>query len=117
MRRLSPSTTIRTRSTSGTAVDSGVGRFAVATGTTCLLVVRLDVFGQVEMNNESHVGPVDPHAECIRSRHDLDLGRQLHRTYLHSGRHAVRTHSCLLHAGENIYNTIGPAAAPSGVNA
>ena len=41
----------------------GVGRQAVAAGAAGLLVVALDVLGQVEVGDEAHVGLVDAHAE------------------------------------------------------
>ena len=41
----------------------GVGRLAVAPGPPGLLVVGLEALRQVEMGDEAHVGPVDPHAE------------------------------------------------------
>ncbi len=40
-----------------------VGRLAVAPGAAGFLVVGLDALRQVEMGDEAHVGPVDPHAE------------------------------------------------------
>jgi hypothetical protein len=47
----------------------GVGRLAVAAGAAGLLVVALDVLGQVEVGDEAHVGLVDAHAEGDGGHH------------------------------------------------
>ena len=56
------------------------GRIAVATSTTCFLIVRLQATGDVVMHDESHVGFIDPHAERIGGRHDV--GTSLHEDVL-----------------------------------
>ena len=55
----------------------GVGRQAVAAGAAGLLVVALDVLGQVEVGDEAHVGLVDAHAEGDgRDHHDAVLAQE-----------------------------------------
>ena len=50
-----------------------VRRIAVASRAADLLVVRLRAVRHVEMHDEAHVGPVDPHAEGDRRHHDHRL--------------------------------------------
>jgi hypothetical protein len=47
----------------------GVGWLAVAAGAAGLLVVGLDIFRQIEVRDEAHVGLVDAHAESDRGDH------------------------------------------------
>ena len=48
----------------------GVGRVAVPSRPSGLLVVRLDALGKVQMGHEAHVGLVDSHPEGDRRDHD-----------------------------------------------
>ena len=50
-------------------------RIAVAAGAADLLVVRLGAVRHVEMHDEAHVRPVDPHAEGDRRDHHHRLAR------------------------------------------
>ena len=65
-----------------------VGFLSIPTSTSCLLVIALDRFGQREVNDESHIGLVNPalagqsikqqylidsHPKCDGSNHDLHL--------------------------------------------
>ena len=47
----------------------GVGRRTVAAGAAGLLVVALDVLGQVQVRDKADVGLVDAHAECDGGAH------------------------------------------------
>ncbi len=47
----------------------GVGRQAIASGASGLLVIALDVLGHVQVRDEAHVGFVDAHAEGDRGHH------------------------------------------------
>ena len=49
--------------------QDGVGGVAVASSSSSLLEIGLDGVGQVVVDDKSHVGLVDAHAECIGSYH------------------------------------------------
>ena len=53
-----------------------IGGQAVAAGAASLLVVALDVLGQVQVRHEAHVGFVDAHAEGNRGHHDQPVFAQ-----------------------------------------
>ena len=54
-----------------------VGGGAVAPGAPCLLVVALDVLGQVQVGDEAHIGLVDAHAEGDgRGHHQAVLAQE-----------------------------------------
>ena len=53
--------------------QQGLGRQAVAPGAPGLLVIALDVFGQVVVHHEAHIRLVDTHAEGNGGHHHLQI--------------------------------------------
>ena len=50
--------------------QNAVGILSVSSGASCLLIVALDIFRHVVMDDKAHVAFVDSHAEGVRRYHD-----------------------------------------------